>query len=143
MEASRLMKIVFQTVFPQVEYRKKAPDGIIEEQRLVATEELFRVLLWGFLNIWEFISQELGQTESWGAHKPGWHALPPGAPDPLGHLVGLLVLSRSFHGLLFSKKNIEKFCRVWTSVGMDFMWNKNMQKKGTDTGLYINRLVYK
>ena len=45
------------------------PDGIAEEQRLEAAEKLFRLALWGFINIREFIEVELGQMEPYGAHR--------------------------------------------------------------------------
>ena len=48
-KAARLMQKPF--VPPPVEYRKRPPDGIAKEQKLVVAEKLFRVALQGFLNI--------------------------------------------------------------------------------------------
>lgn len=46
------------------EYRRRPPDRITEELKVVAVEELFQVSLRGFLDFSEFIGQELGQDNA-------------------------------------------------------------------------------
>ena len=108
---------------PPAEYRNRAPDGIASEQRLAAAIKLFRVSLSGFLDLWEFIGQELGQTELHrGPTSQGGAPYPPGrAPLPCGALVALLVLPKLL-GSLIVQKNRQKvsscldFCRYGFSA---------------------------
>jgi hypothetical protein len=82
---------------PPTEYRKRPTDGIVEEQKLAAAEKLYRLALYWFGNIHEFIGLELVQMELRGAHKLRGRSYPLGrAPRACGSLVSRLVSSRSF-----------------------------------------------
>ena len=67
---------------PPAEYRKRPPDGISREQKLVAVEKVFRGLPWWFLIFWEFIVVELGQTKLSGPHEVPGRALVACGPTP-------------------------------------------------------------
>jgi hypothetical protein len=108
---------------PPAGCRKRPPDGIAEEQRLAAVEKLFRVALYWFPNIREFIEVELGQMEPRGAHKAS--APPQCAPCFLVTSSWVFWPPPEDSRVSFvQKKIIKKFHSVWTPFGTDFLKNQ-------------------
>ena len=106
-----------------MEYRKRPPDGISQEQKLAAAEKVFHGLLCWFPDFREFIEAELGQTEQrWSHEAPGRACLPP------RRALGLVATSCVFwpspeasRVCYVQKKISKKFRGIWTSFGAVYL----------------------
>ena len=91
---------------------------------LAAAGIVFRRLLQGFCNIWEFIGRRGGAGGHRGGHKPSGHALVGASP--------LEAPPRCFLGpldVLWPKKILKKFRCIWTPFGIDFLRCKKHAEK--------------